>query len=537
MMHSAPDRRLPTITTTQRGFSGNAAGVVQAFISASGISDLTQVSAINTLYTDLVSANITGTSLWDKIQVLYPFVGGTATSNSINLKNAALHPLTFIGSVVHNANGTTAVASTGSYFSTTFDMATMSANDFSFGAYLRSPLNGANTTTMYPFVTSTASTYLGFRGDGFTSNQAKWAGLGGFGTNATTAFITGASTARFIAASVDSPTTTFSFVNQYKITPSVGTKGSNLTGTISASLCTGTTTFPWTYSIWYVATAMTETEIATLNAIFQKFNDTLDTAFGSTRGTDYYINPNYDRDVNRYVSNIQVPGLSTFTVSELDALNYLITALKGSTNSLYGSLTMLAPLLGSTLAGRIRNFIGATSPALITNGTNFNFSSAIGLEGNSNTSYISSGFTINGSIGIYITEDIQSNNFDLGHSIPARMSFTARNTSNLLSLTTNGVIYTTSNTDARGLYQIVYPTAGVPTGSVVNLYKGSTLLTSSTITSGGTSGSMYYLGGTTTVSTRGVGVLYNTSAGVFNLAAITEMNTILSNYLTMLGRI
>lgn len=535
-MHSAPDRRLPTITTTQRGFSGNAAGAVQAFISASGISDLTQVSAINTLYTDLVSTNITGTSLWDKIQILYPFVGGTATSNSINLKNAALYPLTFSGSAVHNTNGVTATPSTNTFFTSPFNMGTLSANDFSFGMYLRSPMNGSPGTNTRVFNTSTDSTWLNFRHDAFVSSQTKLAQPGSGSTGATSSSLIGTSTARFIAISSDSATTAFSFVNQYTLTSGM-IKGGNLTGTLSAGISGTATPNPFTYSIWYVATAMNEAELIVLNGIFQKFNNTLDAAFGSTRGTDYYINPNYDRDVNRYVSNIQVPGVATFTTSELDALNYLITALKGSSNGLYGQLTMLAPLLGSTLAGRIRNFIGATSPTLSLNGTNFNFSSTIGLEGTTNTSYISSGFTINGSIGIYITEDIQSNNFDLGHSIPGRMSFTAKNTSNLLSLTTNGVIYTTSNTDARGLYQIVYPTAGAPTGSVVNLYKGSTLLTSSTITSGGNSGSMYYLGGTTTASTRGVGVLYNTSAGVFNLAAITEMNTILSNYLTMLGRI
>jgi hypothetical protein len=532
MMHSAPDRRLSTITTTQRGFSGNAAGPVQSFISASGISDLTQVSAINTLYTDLVSANITGTSLWDKIQVLYPFVGGNATAHAVNFKNATQYPLTFTGSIVHSTNGVSGTPSANASYSTTYDMSLLSPSDLSFGAYHRSPLGGASSNSTALFNTSTGYTYVVYRGDAFSTNTTRV----GLTTGGLNPGFTGTSTAKFAAITSDSATTMFSFVNQYAVTTGL-IKGNFISGTISASLSASTGTTNITMSVWYVATSMTEAELVVLNGIFQKFNNTLDTAFGSTRGTDYYINPNYDRDVNRYVSNIQIPGVSTFTVSELDALNYLITALKGSTNSLYGSLIMLAPLLGSTLAGRIRNFIGATSPALITNGTNFNFSSAIGLEGNSNTSYILSGFTINGSIGIYITEDIQSNNFDLGHSLPQRMSFTARNTSNQLSLTTNGAVYTTSNTDARGLYQIVYPTAGAPTGSVVNLYKGSTLLTSSTMTNGGNSGQMYYLGGTTTVSTRGVGVLYNAGPGVFNLAAITEMNTILSNYLTMLGRI
>ncbi len=45
----------------------------QAFITAAGITDATQQSAINTLVTDLK-----GYGIWTKMKAIYPFVGGTS---------------------------------------------------------------------------------------------------------------------------------------------------------------------------------------------------------------------------------------------------------------------------------------------------------------------------------------------------------------------------------------------------------------------------------------------------------------------------
>jgi hypothetical protein len=88
----------------------------QAFITAAAITDSTQQTAINTLVTDLKTANI-----WTKMKALYPFVGGTAAQHRFNLKdprtvNAAFY-LEFFGGGTHSANGylpngTTAFADT-----------------------------------------------------------------------------------------------------------------------------------------------------------------------------------------------------------------------------------------------------------------------------------------------------------------------------------------------------------------------------------------------------------------------------------------
>lgn len=78
----------------------------QAFLTATGITDGTITSAINTLVVGLKSNN-----LWSKIQAAYPFVGGTATTCKFNLKdpadtNAAFR-ISFAGTITYNANGIT----------------------------------------------------------------------------------------------------------------------------------------------------------------------------------------------------------------------------------------------------------------------------------------------------------------------------------------------------------------------------------------------------------------------------------------------
>jgi len=76
----------------------------QAFITAAGITDATQKTAINTLVLSL-KAN----SLWTKMKAIYPMVGGTATTHKFNLKNPAdtdaAFRLSFVGGWTHSANG------------------------------------------------------------------------------------------------------------------------------------------------------------------------------------------------------------------------------------------------------------------------------------------------------------------------------------------------------------------------------------------------------------------------------------------------
>jgi hypothetical protein len=95
-----------------------------AFISAASITNTTQRNAINTLVTDLKAA-----SIWTKMQAIYPFVGGSATSHKFNLKDPrdldSAYRIVFYGGWTHNSDGIQADGSTG--YADTFAAAGSSA--------------------------------------------------------------------------------------------------------------------------------------------------------------------------------------------------------------------------------------------------------------------------------------------------------------------------------------------------------------------------------------------------------------------------
>tara|TARA_R110000772_G_scaffold180450_1_gene291742 strand:- start:1848 stop:2687 length:840 start_codon:yes stop_codon:yes gene_type:complete len=74
----------------------------RAFFTATGITDATIKSAINTL---VVTMKADGT--WTKMYALYPFVGGTASTNSYNLIDTTAYTLSYTGAVTHNSDGIT----------------------------------------------------------------------------------------------------------------------------------------------------------------------------------------------------------------------------------------------------------------------------------------------------------------------------------------------------------------------------------------------------------------------------------------------
>lgn len=106
-----------------------------AFINATGITDATQKSAINSLVKSLKAYNI-----WTKLYAFYPFIGGTSTTHKFNLKNPvdsdAAFRLTFSGTITHDSNG---ITTNGTSFADTKFVPNTSGilNDFSMGIYSR----------------------------------------------------------------------------------------------------------------------------------------------------------------------------------------------------------------------------------------------------------------------------------------------------------------------------------------------------------------------------------------------------------------
>jgi hypothetical protein len=113
-----------------------------AFVSAAGITNSTQMSAVNTLVTSLKSSGV-----WNKMKAIYPVVGGNATAHSKNLKNPSQYNLTFSSGWSHSSNGMTPNGS--AYASTSLiPRSVLSTNSTHISYYSRTNKLGSNECEM-----------------------------------------------------------------------------------------------------------------------------------------------------------------------------------------------------------------------------------------------------------------------------------------------------------------------------------------------------------------------------------------------------
>jgi hypothetical protein len=110
----------------------------QAFITAAGITDPTQKSAIITLVADLKTYGV-----WTKMKAIYPIVGGTASQHKFNLKDPrdldVAFRLNFATGWTHSATGMTPLNT----FANTFLIPTtqLSLNSTHISGYVRNNLS------------------------------------------------------------------------------------------------------------------------------------------------------------------------------------------------------------------------------------------------------------------------------------------------------------------------------------------------------------------------------------------------------------
>ncbi len=119
---------------TRYGFPSDSDAA--AFVSAAGITDTTQMDAVNTLVTGLKS-----TGLWSKMKAIYPFVGGNSTAHSKNLKNPSQYNLTFSSGWNHTNTGALPNGTNG-YIDTNLSPSQTTYTDFSYGDYIRTNSDG-----------------------------------------------------------------------------------------------------------------------------------------------------------------------------------------------------------------------------------------------------------------------------------------------------------------------------------------------------------------------------------------------------------
>jgi hypothetical protein len=82
--------------------TNNLNPIVSNFLTATGITDATTITALNDLVNGLDSAGLTA-----KIPVLYPMVGGTSTTCRYNLMNPSTYLITYYGGWTFDATGAT----------------------------------------------------------------------------------------------------------------------------------------------------------------------------------------------------------------------------------------------------------------------------------------------------------------------------------------------------------------------------------------------------------------------------------------------
>lgn len=133
----------------------------QAFITAAGITNPTQQSAINQLV-----VNLKGYNIWTKFKAIYPIVGGSSSSHKWNLKDPrdldAAFRLQFTNSWTHSATGMTpSVALADTFFNSSING---QQNSQHISYYSRTNSNGTeieiggvDTSSRYSFIEARTS--------------------------------------------------------------------------------------------------------------------------------------------------------------------------------------------------------------------------------------------------------------------------------------------------------------------------------------------------------------------------------------------
>jgi hypothetical protein len=520
MLHSSPDRRLPTITVSQRGSSGNASDDAQAFFVAGNITDFTQQTAINYLVD-----NLKNQGLWTKMKVIYPLVGGTATAHALNLKNISQFPLTFSG-ITHSSAGisgtTLGVASSAiSSYTSVAD----SPTDTSFGYYGTTNFNNSNGWIMGDGVSSSA----GRNGIGVTTsgnNTPFYLAMGNFAGSGSTPYVTG-----FLAGNGFKVVSTLggtarSATNQIQLTP--WTAGSTVSGSNWRLIpsATGNSVLN-TFSFFFVGNGLTSAEMLTLHNIVGTYQEILGRSL-------YPFNVNLHPWTNRF----------NFTISLTDstqifAVNQLITNLD---NNALLSTVILYPFVGTTLSNYAYSIDGnlgsVGSNTFSTLGLDPNIANNAGLNTTVTPAAIAGS---GGFIGFYCNEDTNTAAFDTAvnaSNASAAQYIQLRNGSNLLTLNMyNGTSGTVSNTNAIGSYHLQVP-AGTGAGVSSTLYKnGISILTVAHGTTAPSTALLRVPGSFTNATGGGrrFAVSY-VGTGSLTVSQITTLNTIINTYVTALGR-
>jgi hypothetical protein len=119
----------PTPSSSTPATDPDADAYLATILVSGGTTDPTIESAVQTLFTELKS-----NGLYSKMLAMYPFVGATAASHSINALLNTTYDITWFGGMSHGISGSTGNG-TNAYGNTHFVQSDFIPDDISFGIY------------------------------------------------------------------------------------------------------------------------------------------------------------------------------------------------------------------------------------------------------------------------------------------------------------------------------------------------------------------------------------------------------------------
>lgn len=237
----------------------------QAFITAAAITNPTQQAAINTLVVDLKGYNV-----WSKMKALYPFVGGTSTSTSYNLKNTAQYQIAWNGGWTWGVNGVNGNAAN-SYGNTAFIPSAVTAQDsFAYGFYSRT-----NNDSLTVDIGAVGSNGI------YDIFYARYLNSIYNTINSGLVYTTSANTNSqgFYVGSRTAATTIKNYKNGTLLTTGITPSSGNVNGTlyIGGFNNNGGLQYPTNrqYALYFISDGLTDTEAANFYTVVQAFQTTL----------------------------------------------------------------------------------------------------------------------------------------------------------------------------------------------------------------------------------------------------------------------
>jgi len=405
----------------------------QAFITAAAITDPTQQSAINQLVVDLK-----GYSIWSKMKALYPFVGGSSTSNSYNLRNTAQYQLSFSGGATHNSNGYTSgvngYANTGLNPNTAFStndsmhLSLYSRTNNDLGGLDFGGLNASAVTGLYARFSNNAYAYINGGSGVLTGN-----------TNST-GFYVGTRTASNVLKLFKSGTqlgSTYTGANGARLDLNAFLGALNVSGT--AQYYTQRN-----YAFASIGDGLTDAEALNFYTAVQAFQTTLGRSIGTQTVSD--------ADAQAFVTAADIQDQV-----EANAINNLVIGMKA--DGLWTKMKAVYPFVGGTSTSTSYNLKNTAQYQITWNGGITH--SSTGVLPNGTNGYGSTGFFFDSTTALssHISTYIRTNSTTLaceigsGNSSGSDECFIVRNGSTYLNNQCSGQAQriNPSVADARGL--------------------------------------------------------------------------------------